>query len=450
MQTKKFTSAEVFFLGLMLFSFFFGAGNLIFPPLLGQDAGTNFWPAILGFFVTGVGLPILGVYAIVHAGSDDPEDLSKPVHPKFAVLFTGLIALALGPLFAIPRTGTVSFEIAILPFLENSSISTTMALLVFSIIYFAIVYWLSLNPGNFIDVIGKMITPVLIAVILILFVRVFTGPLGTFSNPAEKFENASFFRGAVEGYLTMDTLAALVDGIIIAQILRARGIKETSRMRSITLKAGLIAGLCLIFVYFGLAYLGGTSSSAIGLQANGGAILSTVTNELFGVYGNIILGITILLACIPTATALVSFCANYFHQRFPKVSYKNMVLIFVIFSTLVSNVGLSQLIAFSVPVLVFMYPILIALIFLSLGSKWIKGRKEIYQMTILLTGIVALKDGLAAAGFKWGFLNVFNYLPFAAEGFGWLVPALVGALLGLIISKMRPSISAVDDGKLGA
>ncbi|WP_082676706.1 branched-chain amino acid transport system II carrier protein [Shouchella shacheensis] len=434
MSTAKLSTKDIVFIGLMLFSLFFGAGNLIFPPLLGQEAGTNFWPAIIGFLISGVGLPLLGVLAITYANSDDAEGLSRRVHPHFAIGLTSLTYLAVGPLFAVPRTGTVSFEIAIMPLVEATSLSTNLALFVFTIAFFAMVYWLALHPGKFVDRIGKILTPALLTILLFLFIRVLTGPLGSYQAPRPDYENFALFRGVTEGYLTMDTIVSFVFAIIIVKVIKDRGVTEPRQIRNVTLKASLVAALCLGGVYLGLGYLGATSATHIGNQENGGAILSLVSGEYFGVYGNIILGLSILFACIPTAAGLISSCATYFHKRLPKLSYKALVISFTLFSAAIANIGLNQLIAFSLPVLVFIYPIITVLIFLAFLDRITQGRREVYQLSVPPTGIVSFNDGLQEAGL--GF-DLFQSLPFASLGFGWVIPAIVGGLIGFVVSLIR-------------
>ncbi|MBB6448273.1 LIVCS family branched-chain amino acid:cation transporter [Geomicrobium halophilum] len=428
MQSQRNSSREIIFIGLMLFSLFFGAGNLIFPPLLGQEAGTNFWPAIIGFLISGVGLPLLGVLAIVYTAKEEPEAISRRVHPRFATAFTSLTFLTIGPLFAVPRTGTVSFEIGIIPFLPDGDVKN-LSLFIFTVLYFAIVYWLALNPGKFVDRIGKVITPALLFVIFILLVRTVSGPLGTYSSPTNDYEQWALFNGFQEGYLTMDTIAAFVFGIIVVQAIKSQGVQEQRLIQSVSLKASAIAGVLLVVIYTGLAFLGATSTSAIGVQDNGGSILSLVAGEYFGIYGNIILSISIIFACIPTAVGLISSCANYFQSWFPSISYRLFVLFFTLLSAGIANMGLDQLILFSMPVLTFIYPIIIVLILLSFTDRWFQGKEEVYRWSVLLTAIVSTSDGLREAGIE---LAIFDYLPFAAINLGWVVPALVGVAIGLL------------------
>ncbi|GAJ99344.1 branched-chain amino acid transport system II carrier protein [Geomicrobium sp. JCM 19055] len=433
MSASQSSTKQTILIGLMLFSLFFGAGNLIFPPLLGQEAGDQLWPAIIGFLISGVGLPILGVIAIIYTGKDDAEAISKRVHPIFATAFTALTFLTIGPLFAVPRTATVSFEVGLTPFLDNV---TSLALVIFTIVYFAFVYWLAASPGKFIDRIGKIITPILLFVLAVVLARTIFGPLGTFSAPSEEYSSLAFFSGFTEGYLTMDTIAAFVFGILVLQTIKSQGISDQTIIRSVTVKASLIAGGLLAIIYTGLGYLGAVSETAVGTQENGGQILQLTAFEYFGVSGNVILAITIILACVPTAVGLISSCSTYFNGWFPQISYKGFVLIFTVFSALIANMGLNQLIAFSLPVLVFIYPIIIALIALAFTDRLFGGRQSVYRGVIIMTALISTTDGLKEAGLlPESIVSLTSMLPLSDLGFGWLVPAILGGIVGFFVSK---------------
>ena len=435
------TTGEMVAIGLMLFALFFGAGNLIFPPALGQAAGTNFWPAIIGFLLTGVGLPLLGVLAIGLSGHDHLQSMANKINPVFSLVFTVILYLSIGPFFAIPRTGTVSYEIGIKPFLPESTGGFDIGLLIYSIVFFGIVGWLSLNPSKIVDRVGKLMTPVLLIMLLILLVATFVNPIDAPMAPIGDYVDNSFFKGFQEGYLTMDTLASLVFGIIVINAIKAKGITDTKKIASLTLKTGLIASGCLGFIYLGLGYLGYTTNFAAGEANNGPAILTEASAVHFGIYGNIILGLAILFACLTTAIGLITSCASYFQRIFPRFTYKQLAIIFTVFSAAVANIGLDQLITISVPVLVVIYPLAIVLIFLTFAEPLFKGRVEVYRYSLLLTGIFSIIDGLKAAGVPLQGLydTLGQVLPMFSAGMGWLLPALVGAIIGYIISFTRPA-----------
>ncbi|WP_428911194.1 branched-chain amino acid transport system II carrier protein [Niallia sp. Krafla_26] len=443
MGSKKMSTGEMVAIGLMLFALFFGAGNLIFPPALGQASGTNFWPAIIGFLLTGVGLPLLGVLAIGLSGHNHLQSMANKINPVFSLVFTVILYLSIGPFFAIPRTATVSYEIAVGGLFPNVSGGFNVALLIYSIVFFGVVGWLSLNPSKIVDRVGKLMTPVLLLLLAILLISTFVSPLDEPLAPIANYVDNAFFKGFQEGYLTMDTLASLVFGIIVINAIKAKGITDKKAIASITVKSSLIAAACLGIIYLGLGYLGSTTSFAAGEANNGPALLTFAADSHFGIYGNIILGFAIVVACLTTAIGLITSCASYFQSIFPRFTYKQLAIGFTIFSAAVANIGLSQLITISVPVLVAIYPIAIVLIFLTFAEPLFKGRMEVYRFSLLLTGIVSVVDGLKAAGLPLeGLYNAFGqFLPLFDAGMGWLVPALVGAVIGYVISFARPANS---------
>lgn len=436
MSNKKISIGNLTAIGLMLFALFFGAGNLIFPPALGQAAGENFWPAILGFLLTGVGLPLLGVLAIGLSGHNHLQSMANRINPIFSLVFTVALYLSIGPFFAIPRTATVSYEIGIVPFLPEMSSGFNVGLLIYTLIFFGIVGWLSLNPSKIVDRVGKIMTPILLISLLVLLIVTLINPLDKPMKPVEAYVDHPFFKGFQEGYLTMDTLASLVFGIIVINAIKGMGVTDKKEMASSTLKAGLIASLCLGAIYLGLGYMGYTTSVAAGVANNGPTILTFAAESHFGVYGLIILGFAIIFACLTTAVGLITSCASYFNNLYPKLSYKTWAIIFTIFSAAVANIGLSQLITISVPVLVAIYPICIVLIFLTFLEPLFMRRVEVYRFSLLFTGIFSIIDGLNAAGLSLSGLTdiLSQYLPLFDAGMGWLLPALVGAVIGFIIA----------------
>ncbi|MEH6949452.1 branched-chain amino acid transport system II carrier protein [Bacillus sp. JJ634] len=438
-MSNKVPSSFVVVVGLMLFALFFGAGNLIFPAALGQSAGENMWLANAGFLVTGAGLPLLGILALGVSGKDDLQSLASRTHPMFGLLFTVVLYLSIGPLFAIPRTGTVSFEIAIRPFLGEEI--SFVPLLIFTIIFFALTCYISINPSKMVDIIGKWLTPAMLLFIVILMAFVVFKPMGAFQPPHEDYTSHAFFTGFQQGYLTMDALAAFVFGIIVINAIRDKGITNKKQLLTLCTKSALIAAVILALIYTGLTYLGATSVAEIGdLEGNGGQVLAQVASHYFGSYGGVLLGFIVLLACLTTSVGLITACSSYFHKLMPSVSYKKFAVIFSVISAGFANFGLTQLISLSVPVLTAIYPLAIVLIVLTFTHSLFKGRSEVYQGSMLLTFVVSLFDGLSATPMDVsGVTNFFGeVLPLYGIGLGWIVPAIVGAVLGYIISLMRP------------
>jgi branched-chain amino acid:cation transporter, LIVCS family len=432
---RKLPLKEIIVLGFFMFALFLGAGNIIFPPLLGQQAGESLLPAIIGFLVTGVGLPLLAVFTIARSGGD-LNDLSNKVHPSFAKIFPVIIYLTIGPFFGIPRTGTVTYEIGVAPFLANES---SLGLFISTFVFFLITFWLALNPAKLVDRVGKVLTPLLLLLIVVISIRGFVSPIGSVNEAVGKYRDGAFFGGFVEGYLTMDAIAALVFGIVVINRVHEMGVKKAANVRSYTIKAGIIAGLGLSFVYISLSYIGATSVEGVGLQDNGGAILSSVTSLLFGPLGSILLALVITGACLTTSVGLVAACGEYLSTRFSKLSYPVVITILCLFSFTMANLGLSQLISVSIPLLITIYPIAIVLVLLSLLHSYIPVSRAVYIGAIIGAGIVSIYDGLTTAGIKIDLISTgFNFIPLYTNGLGWLLPSIVGGLMGLFFQNAKP------------
>ncbi|WP_430107909.1 branched-chain amino acid transport system II carrier protein [Paenibacillus sp. B1-33] len=432
----ELSKKETFYFGLMLFALFFGAGNLIFPPAVGYAAGSNVWEAMIGFLITSVGLPILGVTAIAKSG--DLQSLTNRVHPGFGFVFTFITYLALGPFLVIPRAGSVAFEMGTVPLLPEVLRTSGWSLFVYSFIYFVISYWLCLNPSKLFERIGKVLTPILLIMIILVFIQSMFHPLGEYALPGEAYVNQAAFKGGIDGYSTMDALSALLLGSVVVSALRKRGISSSQKLSAITIKAGLIAGVFLAIIYMMIGYLGSTSHSIIEGAANGGQIMTAIVLHLFGKWGTILLGIVFILACLTTSVGLLAACGEYFHSIVPRISYKQWIGILCIISVGVTNLGLDQIISFSVPIVSAIYPLTIVLIGLTLMHHVFKGRSAVYIGSLLATSLISIVDGLKQAGLEVEHVEkLYRYLPWYSEGLGWVVPALAGATIGCIWSFMR-------------
>lgn len=435
MNKKTLTNSETLTIGLMLFALFLGAGNLIFPPYLGQLAGEQLLPAIIGFLLTGVGLPLLGILAIAKAGGD-LQSIAGRVHPVFGIVFTMIVYLAIGPFFGIPRTATVAFEIGTAPFLSGETASSFWSLFLFTIIFFVITVLFALNPTKLVDRIGKILTPILIVVIGFLAVKSFLTPMGPIGAPVGNYDTEAFFESFLQGYLTMDAIAALVFGIVIIQSIRAKGVEDKNTILKTTAYAGFIAAAGLSLVYLSLSYIGATSVEAIGMQENGGEVIALASRVLYGEIGGIILAAAITFACLTTSIGLVSATSQFFNKIFPQLPYVVYVFIFAGFSTVIANVGLTQLIAISLPVLLAIYPLAIVIVILSFFDHFFYQKSYVYIIPLVLTGIVSAFDALKSSGFEFdAFTQILSYLPFYEQGIGWLVPAIIGTLIGIIIAR---------------
>ncbi|CEG34997.1 branched-chain amino acid transport system II carrier protein [Peribacillus simplex] len=436
-MSQKAPLSFVIVTGLMLFALFFGAGNLIFPAMLGQSAGTNLWSASLGFIITGVGLPFITILAFGFSGKNDVQSLASRAHPLFGIIFTVVLYLSLGPLFALPRTGSVSYEIGIKPFLSNDV--GFLPLLIFTIIYFGIACLLSINPSKMLDIVGKILTPLLLIFIGILIVVAIINPMGEIQPPVADYSDNSFFKGFKEGYLTMDTLAGFAFGIIVINAIKDRGITSRKEVLGFCLKAGLIAATLLVIVYASITYVGATSVEKLGQLGNGGDVLAQASNHFFGSAGAVLLGLIVIAACLTTSIGLITACATYFNKILPAVSYKSYVVIFSVFSAAVANVGLTKLISITVPVLTALYPVAIVLIVLTFFHSLFKGKSEVYLGSLLLTAIISIMDGLVASGIKLDAVSDLftQYLPLYSVGVGWVIPAIIGGVLGYMVYLLK-------------
>ena len=445
----KMTLGELLTIGLMMFSIFFGAGNLIFPPALGQAAGDHVLVAMAGFVTTGVGLPLLGITAIALQGGKYIEFISKVTKPAFATAVLVILYLTIGPLFAMPRTGAVSFEIGIRPFLSEDSI--TVGQFVYTAIFFALSYYLALNPSKLIERVGKLLTPVLLVFLVLLFVKSFVTPLGGILEATGPYVATPYSQGFQDGYQTMDLLASIAIGTLVVNTVRMRGIEGRRALGEVCLIAGIISVVLMSLVYGSLAYLGATSASVLGHSENGGQLLAAAVGILFGSWGNVVLAIIIALACLTTCTGITSGAAWFFNKLLKnKISYERLLLISLTFSFIASNVGLTQIIALAVPFLVLIYPIVIVLVVLSLFERWIDWRHLTYRYAAYFATVFSVIDAANAAGFRIDALNAFltQYLPFYTLTMGWFIPALIGAIIGLVVSSVRGR-QAIEAGAAG-
>ncbi|WMX56136.1 branched-chain amino acid transport system II carrier protein [Peribacillus sp. R9-11] len=425
---------DTLFIGLMLFSMFFGAGNLIFPPFLGASSGTSFWPAIAGFVATGVGLPILVLLAVslVKGGA---QTIGARVHPIFSTLFMVVIYLSIGPFLAIPRNANVAYEMGFKPYLGDS-MNQSLFLFLFTAVFFTIVYVISLNPEKMETFMGRWITPTLLLAMVILCVVGFVKLDAPFQAPTDAYATGAFSKGFIEGYNTMDALAALAFGIVILTSIQQRGISDRKQLTRYTLKAGLIAGLLLSLVYISLGVMG-ARMAADGSFENGTEILTVASTLLLGTGGKILLGVIFTLACFTTVVGLTTACGQYFSNLIPKAHYKTLILIVTLVGFILSNMGLNQILKVSVPFLVMANPLTIVLIVLTFFSRHFKNPKKVYRSAMIFTGVFALIDGLNAFGLPLGPVQTFSdALPLSSYGMEWIIPALVGIASGLLLSQI--------------
>lgn len=434
----KLTFWQIIPIGMMLFSSFFGAGNLIFPPALGQAAGSNALVSTIGFILTGVGMPLLGIVAIAKSGSDNPNTLASRVHPKFGMVVTVLSALTIGPLFAIPRTGAVSFDMGLRNFIPLEY--QFFSLLIYSFLFFLATFFLSINPGKIVAWVGKILSPLLLGTMAILIGCAFINPMGEAMKPTGSYVSAPFFRGFEDGYLTMDLLAALMFGGMTIDAIRAFGVKDEKDIEKTCIYSGVIAAVFLSFIYASLAYMGVTSVSVIGMVENGGIALAAISKHYLGFLGSVVLAFIIFFACLTTSIGVTASVAAYFTKILNgKVQYDRIVAAICIFSFGVANVGLTNIISLSIPLLSGLYPIIIGVILLPFFDKLFGSKQSVYRCSMFFMTLFSILTAFNAAGIHFAGLEriLVEYLPFFTVGFGWVMPALVGALIGYVFGKKK-------------
>ncbi len=425
MQNKQMTMGDTIGLGFMTFAFFLGAGNLIFPPFAGHMAGDNTLPAMIGFLLTAVGMPLVGLIAIAKSNGKVTAFLPSAA----ATALTVSIYLIIGPIIAAPRTGLVAFEIGALPFL---SADATNGQLYYTLGFFLITMVLSAFPGNLLDSVGKVLTPLLIFLLVGLAVSVFILPGAEPGVPQGDYASSPLTKGILEGYNTMDTLASLIFGMLIIDILRKKGVTEAATQTKYLVRAALIAAGGLAFVYLSLFYLGTTAGDlAIGAET-GGQLLTQYVTHYFGNTGVILLASVVTLACLTTAVGLVSACSEYFNELLPQISYRIWVLLMCAGCMAMANLGLKELINFSIPVLVTVYPVAIALVLVTFLTQKFARPEFSHRLVLSVALVFGIFDGLKVAGLDTSFLS---FLPLYAEGMAWLLPTLLTMFVCLFIKK---------------
>lgn len=428
----KLQKNKMIFVSFMLFSMFFGAGNLIFPPLLGQSAGTTALPATIGFLITAVVLPILGVMVV--AKFDGLNALASKVDTRFAFVFTLLIYLSIGPGLAIPRAASVPYEMSIAPYLPKDA-SHLLCMMVYSFLFFAFSLWLSLTPNKLVERMGKILTPVLLILLIGLFVGFLSKGEMKVADAQAAYQAGPFAKGFIDGYQTMDAIAALNFGLVIATTFRQMQVKDKDKIVSYTAWCGLGAGTLLAIIYIMLSYMGMQSSGVYPMEGNGAAVLRRIVDQLFGNIGAVLLAAIFALACLTTCVGLITSIAQYFASLSKRISYKQWAVIVTVFSFIICNQGLNTILSISVPVLNAIYPVAIVLIALGLSDKWLKGNRFVYPITVgtvaIVSVIYALKDMIPLGIFG----RVFSKLPLYKIGMGWVPVAIASIIISVILKQ---------------
>lgn len=436
MDHKTIRVKDVFVVGFALFAMFFGAGNLIFPPYLGVVSGSKWWITFLGFLFADAGLSLLVIISLTKFNGE-MDALFNRVGKRFAAIMGSVIVICIGPLIAVPRTAATTYEVGILP-----TIGPGFNRIIFSIIFFAIVLTLTIKPSKVVDIVGQFLTPVLLISLAILIIKGVVSPLGQMSDKV-LIEGGLFSRGIKEGYQTLDSLGAFVFASIIIASLVDRGYKEEKIKIKATIMAGVITAVGMLLVYGGLAYLGATVSSNYGADIDSTTLLVAITYRLMGNTGKILLAIMITLACLTTAIGVTSSCGLFFSRLSKnKFSYKKVVLTVCILSAIVSNLGVTQILKFALPILLVVYPGALTLVVLGLFNEKIKDDIvfRIAAATSLIFSFIVVVSGLLG---NETIPNLVAKLPLANLGFEWVVPVAISIVIGLMLSK-KDSKSSSD------
>ena len=430
-----FSKRDFTFLALVLFSMFFGAGNLIFPPMVGKLAGTNLIGAMLFFGITAVVLPVLGMMAM--AKTRGLPNLGKRVGTKFSVLFTVIIYMSIGPCLAIPRAGSVPFEMAIAPYLPHD-FSGHRVLLAYTAVFFAAAGTISvMDDKKMQKLMGKILTPALLAMLFALSVASAFADMPAYGAPQGAYALHPLLKGFVDGYLTMDTLAALNFGLVITLSIEAHGIFDQKKILGINVKISLLAGIILFLIYLMLADIGAKSASLFPDTTNGAQILVNVSNTLFGKFGAVIIALIFTLACLTTCVGLLASISHYFSTLIPRLTYRRWVIVWTLISFVLANIGLDGILKYNIPVLTAIYPVSIMLIVLALCERFVGTGALMYRFTVYTTALISIVNALDQTSVTVPFVTALvRKLPMYSSGLGWLIPAFAVFILSAAAEKI--------------
>lgn len=432
---------------LMLFSMFFGAGNLIFPPMVGASSGTNFWPAILGFLAAGVILPALAVVAVAISGQS-VRDIGNHGGKIFGVVFSVIAYLAIGAFYALPRTGAVSMETAITPLLGWEGAFPNAA---YNLVFFGITLLLSWRPNSIIDILGRFLTPALVILLIALItLAAFANPRSP-GAPTEDYVSSPMVTGLFEGYNTMDAIAGLAFSIVIVSSLRAKGFSDKRHRVNGTITAAVIAGSILALIYLGLAWIAQTMPDNQSYES-GTYLLADAANATMGTIGQSVFSAIVVLACLTTSVGLVTSTSEFFSLLVPKLNYHFWAVLFSVVSFALAVQGLDTVLSIAVPFITFLYPPAIALIFLTLIQPLVKkavvfywGYRLALWMSVLWSALTVISD----QGWGTSFLSpILELSPGQDVGLGWFTPTLICCIIGVVIDVVTKAGEKHEAAKL--
>lgn len=449
MKSLKDACKSYLVIGSLIFGMIFGAGNLVFPVHLGQLAGQHWLGATGGFILSGALLPLLALLAIGITRSRGLYELALPVGPWFSLIFLVLVYSMICLLCATPRTATVPYAIGIAPYLSPKI--QPWGLLAYTGVFFILVYFLAVREGKITEIIGKILNPLFLLMLFVIFFLAFIRPMGrTTSRPTALYVHHAFLGGFLQGYNTMDALAMLIFGVAIITAVQQMGYQDRQAVSLATTKGGIVAILGVGIIYLGLIYLGTTSRAQFAIASNGGTTLNQIAHYYLGNFGNALLLTLATITCMTTAMGLVSAFAQDFHDRFPKISYKAFLRFNCLVSFVIANLGLDQIIRWSNPVLMFLYPLAIVLIVVAIISPLFHNAALVYRITLAFTIIPALFDMVNAlppvlrqlSGIRVLIAFADRFLPFFPVGFAWLPFAVCGLVVGVACHAFQKVVSS--------
>ncbi|MGL4911480.1 MAG: branched-chain amino acid transport system II carrier protein [Romboutsia sp.] len=413
---------DIIIIGFALFSMFFGAGNLIFPPYIGMTSGSGWLTSFLGFVLADIGIILLSINAVAKAGSY--QAVVGRAGKKFGISLEFIMMLCLGPILVVPRTAATTYEMSIAPLFGSFNPA------LFSVLFFGLTFLLTVKPTKVMDIIGKFLTPVLLVALAFLIGKGIISPIGelkSFTGSEELFST-----GLTQGYQTMDALGVGGVTALIMTSFLTKGYKDKKENAILTVKASLVAGLGLILVYGGLTYLGATVSTIYDVSISQTTLLINITSHLLGSAGTILLGIVVAFACLTTSIGLTSVTAKYFEDvSNKKVKYEYLVTLICVFSAIVSNLGVDKIISIAAPILTVLYPVSIVLVLMSsFGNLFTKN--STFKGAAYATLLISLLTVIDSLGISVSFVHI---LPFNNFGFNWLLPAIIGGILGHLFLK---------------
>ena len=423
---------DTIIIGFALFAIFFGAGNLIFPPYLGVTAGENWGIATLAFLISDPLLSIIAVMVVAALGGS-ALNVGRRVHPLFASALAAICVLLIGPIFAVPRTGASTHEIFVQSYFPSAPQWIT------SLVFFGIVLWITYKENSVMDAIGKYLTPILLLILFLIFVGAVLQPNASF---AATDRTGLFAQGFKEGYQTMDVLGApLLAGVVMKDITRRGYLNKKDQFRMM-FGVGIVAFILLALVYSTLAYSGASMSTVIDSTAQRAAMLTTIVKNLLGSWGQLAMGLAVCFACLTTAIGLTTTCGQYFEEVSKgKISYKKTILVTVAVEFIISLIGVDSLINLAVPVLTFIFPIMIALILFSAFDKYVPYDWT-YLGAVVGAGIVGLVQGINTLSQLLGgnlledAVTWIGTFPLATYGLEWIVPTFASAILFTIAATI--------------